>query len=59
MKTSRIRNDIKVHDCAAEDFETIKEKYDLEVQSRNGSSWITLEIPEARTEITWFKRNED
>jgi len=42
----------------AEEFKAIAEKYSLEVEESKGSVWVQLRIPEANTEITWFKKDE-
>ncbi|GAI82754.1 unnamed protein product [marine sediment metagenome] len=59
MEMQSRRISISNYDTPVKDFEEIAEKYGLEVEKGETSVWIELNVPEARTEITWFRENEN
>lgn len=55
--TPDIDTKILCHRTPAPLFEKVKEKYELGsiFSDDKSNEWIRLEIPEAKTAITWFK----
>lgn len=57
--TRRTRTKVSVHGCEPEEMIAIAEKYDLEFRTGETSTWICLAIPEADTEISWFRKKSE
>ena len=49
-----MRTELRKHGTGPEEFKAIRDKYQLEEEENNGTVWISLCIPEANLEITWF-----
>lgn len=51
----RRRTQINIFGLGESEFKAIAEKYGLVIEESKGSVWMSLKVPEANTEITWYK----
>lgn len=55
----RTRTRIMLYKLTEAELQDISTKYCLAIRKDGTSCWVTLEIPEANTEIVWFRRYEE
>ena len=48
------KTQVSVFNLSEDEIKTISEKYGLEINKSKGTVWMSLRIPEADTEITWY-----
>jgi len=48
------RTQVNIFNLSEDELKAISEKYGLEINRSYGTVWVSLRIPEADTEITWY-----
>jgi len=49
---------VQLYGLHEHELKTIAQKYGLKITEHTGDAWVYLEIPEAQTEIVWFKGHD-